>query len=134
MPVIDAKGKWVIPGLVDMHVHLRSPGREGDETIETGRRNRGARRRDHGACDGQHRARERLPSQLAFLRAKARTDAVITVLFAGAVTLGQKGEKLTEFAKLRAAGAAALSDDGRPVMNAGLCAARSSTPRTWACS
>ena len=35
-PVIDAKGKWVIPGLVDMHVHLREPGREGDETIETG--------------------------------------------------------------------------------------------------
>lgn len=117
---IDAKGKWVIPGLVDMHVHLREPGREGDETIATGTRAaaRGgvttvlAMANTEPVCD--------TPSQLAFLRAKARTDAAITVLFAGAVTLGQKGEKLTEFAKLRAAGAAALSDDGRPLMNAGL--------------
>lgn len=120
VPAIDAKGKWVIPGLVDMHVHLREPGREGDETIETGTKAaaRGgvttvlAMANTEPVCDS--------PSQLAFLRAKARTDAVITVLFAGAVTAGQKGEKLTEFAKLRAAGAAALSDDGRPVMNAGL--------------
>jgi dihydroorotase len=120
VPAIDAKGKWVIPGLVDMHVHLREPGREGDETIETGTKAaaRGgvttvlAMANTEPVCDSA--------SQLAFLRAKARTDAAITVLFAGAVTLGQKGEKLTEFAKLRAAGAAALSDDGRPVMNAGL--------------
>lgn len=120
VPAIDAKGKWVIPGLVDMHVHLREPGREGDETISTGTKAaaRGgvttvlAMANTEPVCDST--------SQLAFLRAKARTDAAITVLFAGAVTLGQKGEKLTEFAKLRAAGAAALSDDGRPLMNAGL--------------
>lgn len=120
IPAIDAKGKWVVPGLVDMHVHLREPGREGDETIETGTKAaaRGgvttvlAMANTEPVCD--------TPSQLAFLRAKARTDAAITVLFAGAVTAGQKGEKLTEFAKLRAAGAAALSDDGRPLMNAGL--------------
>lgn len=120
VPAIDAKGKWVIPGLVDMHVHLREPGREGDETIATGTKAaaRGgvttvlAMANTEPVCDN--------PSQLSFLRAKARTDAAITVLFAGAVTLGQKGEKLTEFAKLRAAGAAALSDDGRPLMNAGL--------------
>ena len=120
VPAIDAKGKWVLPGLVDMHVHLREPGREGDETIASGTKAaaRGgvttvlAMANTEPVCDS--------PSQLAFLRAKARTDAAITVLFAGAVTLGQKGEKLTEFAKLRAAGAAALSDDGRPVMNAGL--------------
>lgn len=120
VPAIDAKGKWVIPGLVDMHVHLREPGREGDETIESGAKAaaRGgvttvlAMANTEPVCDS--------PSQLAFLRAKARADAAITVLFAGAVTVGQKGEKLTEFAKLRAAGAAALSDDGRPLMNAGL--------------
>ena len=120
VPAIDAKGKWVIPGLVDMHVHLREPGREGDETIATGTKAaaRGgvttvlAMANTEPVCDS--------PSQLAFLRAKARADAAVTVLFAGAVTLGQKGERLTEFAKLRAAGAAALSDDGRPLMNAGL--------------
>ena len=120
VPTIDAKGKWVIPGLVDMHVHLREPGRENDETILTGTKAaaRGgvttvlAMANTEPVCDS--------PAQLSFLRAKARSDAVINVLFAGAVTLGQNGEKLTEFAKMRAAGATALSDDGRPVMNAGL--------------
>jgi dihydroorotase len=117
---VDARGKWVIPGLVDMHVHLREPGREGDETIASGTAAaaRGgvttvlAMANTEPATDS--------PSQLEFLRAKARVDAKVNVLFAGAVTLGQKGERLTEFAKLRHAGAAALSDDGRPVMNAGL--------------
>lgn len=117
---IDAKGLWVLPGLVDMHVHLREPGREGDETIATGTMAaaRGgvttvlAMANTEPVTDN--------PSQLAFLRAKAESDALVTVLFAGAVTVGLKGEKLTEFARLRAAGASALSDDGRPVMNAGL--------------
>ena len=118
--VVDAKGKWVIPGLVDMHVHLREPGREGDETIATGT----AAAARGGVTTVLAMANTEpvtdSPSQLAFLRAKAAQDAKVHVLFAGAVTLGQKGERLTEFAKLRAAGAAALSDDGRPVMNAGL--------------
>ena len=118
--VVDARGRWVIPGLVDMHVHLREPGREDDETIATGSAAaaRGgvttilAMANTHPPTD--------TPSQLAFLRAKAARDAAVNVLFAGAVTVGLKGERLTEFARLRAAGAAALSDDGRPVMNAGL--------------
>ena len=120
VPVIDARSKWVLPGLVDMHVHLREPGREGDETIASG---------SHAAARGgvttvlamaNTEPVSDTPAQLSFLRSKARTDAAITVHFAGAVTLGQKGERLSEFAKLRAAGAAALSDDGRPVMNAGV--------------
>ncbi len=120
VPTIDATGQWVIPGLVDMHVHLREPGREEDETIATGAQSaaRGgittllamANTEPVSDCAGQ----------LAFLRAKARADAVITVLFAGAVTLGQKGAKLADFAKLKDAGAAALSDDGHPIMNAGI--------------
>ena len=118
--VVDAKGKWVVPGLVDMHVHLREPGREGDETIATGT----AAAARGGVTSILAMANTEpvtdTPSQLSFLRAKAAQDAKVNVLFAGAVTLGQKGEKLAEFAKLRAAGAAALSDDGRPVMNAGL--------------
>lgn len=120
VPVIDAKGKWVLPGLVDMHVHLREPGREGDETIETGTKAAARGGVTTVLAMANTEPVTDSPSQLSFLRSKARTDAAITVLFAGAVTLGQKGEKLTEFAKLRAAGAAALSDDGRPVMNAGL--------------
>lgn len=117
---IDAKGLWVVPGLVDMHVHLREPGHEGAETIATGTlaAARGgvtsllAMANTDPVADG--------PSQLAFLRAKADADAVVSVFFAGAVSVGQKGERLTEFARLRAAGAQALSDDGRPIMNAGL--------------
>ena len=117
---IDAAGLWVIPGLVDMHVHLREPGREGDETIATG-----TAAAARGGVTTVLAMANTEPvtdnaSQLAFLRAKAAADAKIHVLFAGAVTLGQKGERLTEFARLKAAGAAALSDDGRPVMHAGL--------------
>jgi len=117
---IDAKGLWVVPGLVDMHVHLREPGREGDETIATG--TMAAARGGVTAVLAMANTEPVTdnPSQLAFLRAKAETDALVTVLFAGAVSVGQKGERLTEFAQLRAAGASALSDDGRPVMNAGL--------------
>ncbi len=120
VPVIDAKGRWVLPGLVDMHVHLREPGREGDETIATGTKAAARGGVTTVLAMANTEPVSDSASQLAFLRSKARTDAAITVLFAGAVTMGQKGEKLTEFAKLRAAGAAALSDDGRPVMNAGL--------------
>jgi len=120
VPVIDAKGKWVLPGLVDMHVHLREPGREGDETIETGAKAAARGGVTTVLAMANTEPVTDSPAQLAFLRAKAKSDAAITVLFAGAVTLGLKGEKLTEFAKLKAAGAAALSDDGRPVMNAGL--------------
>ncbi|MDX6770917.1 MAG: dihydroorotase [Elusimicrobiota bacterium] len=117
---VDAKGLWVIPGLVDMHVHLREPGRESDETIATGTKAAAAGGVTTVLAMANTEPVTDNPSQLAFLRAKAAQDAVVTVLFAGAVTLGQKGERLTEFAKLRAAGAAALSDDGRPLMNAGL--------------
>ncbi len=117
---VDAKGLWVIPGLVDMHVHLREPGRESDETIATGT----AAAARGGVTTVLAMANTEpvtdSPSQLEFLRSKARVDAKVNVLFAGAVTVGQKGERLTEFARLRRAGAAALSDDGRPVMNAGL--------------
>lgn len=119
-PVIDARGRWVIPGLVDMHVHLREPGREGDETIASGTRAAARGGVTTVLAMANTEPVTDTAAQLSALRAKARTDAAITVLFAGAVTLGQKGERLTEFAKLRAAGAAALSDDGRPVMNAGL--------------
>lgn len=120
VPAIDAKGKWVIPGLVDMHVHLREPGREGDETIATGTKAaaRGGVTTVLAMANTEPVTDD--PAKLGFLRARARADAAVNVLFAGAVTMGQQGERLTEFAKLKAAGAAALSDDGRPVMSAGL--------------
>jgi dihydroorotase len=117
---VDAKGRWVIPGLVDMHGHLREPGREGDETIATGTAAAAAGGVTTVLSMANTEPVTDTASQLGFLRARADSDAKVNVLFAAAVTLGQKGEKLTEFAKLRAAGAAALSDDGRPLMSAGL--------------
>src|SRR6185437_4374313 len=116
---LDASDCLVTPGLIDMHVHLREPGREGDETIATGTRAAAAGGVTTVLAMPNTEPVTDTPSQLSFLRAKAAQDAKVNVLFAGAVTLGQKGERLSEFAKLRAAGAAALSDDGRPVMNAG---------------
>lgn len=120
VPAVDARGLWVIPGLVDMHVHLREPGREGDETIATGTAAAAAGGVTTVLAMANTEPVTDSASQLGFLRARAAQDAKVHVLFAAAVTLGQKGERLTEFAKLRAAGAAALSDDGRPLMNAGL--------------
>ncbi|MDE2491782.1 MAG: dihydroorotase [Elusimicrobia bacterium] len=120
VPTLDAKGLWVIPGLVDMHVHLREPGREGDETIATGTRAAAAGGVTTVLAMANTEPPTDAPSRLAVLRAKAAADAAVNVLFAGALTVGQKGERLTEFARLREAGAAALSDDGRPVMSAGL--------------
>lgn len=119
-PTVDAQGLWVIPGLVDMHVHLREPGREGDETLATGTAAAAAGGVTTLLAMANTEPVTDTPAQLAFLRAKAAADAKVNVLFAAALTVGQKGERLTEFAKLRAAGAAALSDDGRPLMNAGL--------------
>jgi dihydroorotase len=120
VPTTDAKGLWVIPGLVDMHVHLREPGREGDETIATGTAAAAAGGVTTVLAMANTEPVTDTASQLGFLLARARADAKVNVLFAAAVTLGQKGERLTEFARLRDAGAAALSDDGRPLMSAGL--------------
>jgi dihydroorotase len=117
---IDAKGCWVAPGLIDMHVHLREPGREGDETIATGTKAaaRGgvttvlAMPNTEPAIDN--------PSLVAFVKAKAAAEASVNVLVSGAATVGQKGEMLTETAKLAAAGVTAITDDGRPMMNSEL--------------
>lgn len=117
--VYDARGLWVIPGLVDLHVHLREPGRTEDETIMTGcsAAARGgvttilAMPNTIPATDS--------PRVLARVR-RAAAKAPITVLFAAAVTKGQKGEALTDFESCAAAGAAAFSDDGFPVTDAAL--------------
>jgi len=117
---IDAKGLWVVPGLVDMHVHLREPGRESEETLATGTMAAAGGGVTTVLAMANTQPVTDSPSKISDLRAKAKKDSLIEVLFAGAVTVGQKGKRLTDFAKLRAAGAAALSDDGRPVMDAGL--------------
>ena len=117
---LDAADCLVTPGLIDMHVHLREPGREGDETIATG--TRAAARGGVTTVLAMPNTEPVIdsPALARMVAAKAKADAAVNVLVAGACTLGQKGEQLTEAALLKDAGVAALSDDGRPVMNSGL--------------
>jgi dihydroorotase len=108
------------PAFVDPHVHLRTPGREDEETIATG---------TAAAAAGGYCAILAMPNTepivdsaavLGALVELAREEAVIPTGFMAAITKGQRGEELTEMAELAAAGAAAFTDDGRPVVSAGL--------------
>ncbi|GAC1337041.1 MAG: dihydroorotase [Myxococcales bacterium] len=116
--VVDCEGKLVLPGLVDLHVHLREPGEEGKETIATGSRAAAAggvttivaMPNTRPVCDSAGIAR--------FVLAKAREAGFARVLPAGAITRGSLGEMLSDAAELKDAGCVVLTDDGRPVMNA----------------
>ncbi|MBL7717025.1 MAG: dihydroorotase [Bdellovibrionales bacterium] len=115
--VIDAKGCWVLPGLIDVHVHLREPGLEYKETIETGTRAAAAGGFTSVACMANTQPVNDSPYITAFIREKAKATASCRVFPIGAVTKGLKGEELAEIGGMIAEGAFALSDDGMPVMN-----------------
>ncbi|MBI5200192.1 MAG: dihydroorotase, partial [Elusimicrobia bacterium] len=115
---IDAKGKWVIPGVIDMHVHLREPGREGDETIATGTRSAAKGGVTTVLAMPNTEPVIDTPAMVRFVYSRARAEGKVNVLVAGAVTRGQKGLELAEMHKMAEAGAVASTDDGRPVMNA----------------
>lgn len=115
--IIDASGLLVLPGLVDMHVHLREPGFEYKETVRTG---------THAAVRGGFTTVCAMPntspvndnsSVTDFVIRKAIQEGYCTVYPVGAITKGQKGEELAEIGIMRNAGCVAFSDDGRPVMN-----------------
>ena len=118
--VIDARGMVVCAGLIDMHVHLREPGFEYKETIETGCRAAAAGGFTGIAPMANTRPVTDSPEQVAFIRQKAEEAGLVRVYPIGAVSKGQKGQELTDAAALREAGAVALSDDGVPVQNANL--------------
>jgi dihydroorotase len=118
--VVDAAGQTLVPAFVDPHVHLRTPGREDEETIESGT----AAAAGGGYCailampntdpvvDG--------PETLRGLRMRAQTEARVPVGFFAAITKGQLGEELAELGSLADAGAVGFTDDGRPVAAAGV--------------
>ena len=114
------EGLVLAPAFVDPHVHLRTPGREDEETIASG---------TEAAAAGGYCAIVAMPntepvvdnaSVLEALVEQAREEAVVPTGFTAAISKGQRGEELTEMAELAAAGAVAFTDDGRPVASAGL--------------
>ncbi|TMQ72525.1 MAG: dihydroorotase [Candidatus Eisenbacteria bacterium] len=115
---LDALGAVLAPGLVDLHVHLREPGGEGKETIETGTRAAAAGGFTAVACMPNTQPVVDNRAWVAWIRERARAAGHCRVHPIAAVTMGQRGEQLTEMLALAEAGAAAFSDDGRPVMSA----------------
>jgi len=118
--IIDARGLTVCAGLVDMHVHLREPGQEYKETIETGTAAAAKGGFTSIACMPNTRPAADCPEVLDFIRQKAAQGSGVHVWPIGSVTKGEQGTELTDFEALKEAGAAALSDDGLPVQNANL--------------
>lgn len=114
---IDARGRLILPGMIDMHVHLREPGQEQKETIETGAK--------AALCGGfvgvacmpnTHPVNDRA-SICRFILERARSAGPVRVYPVAAITQNLEGRVLTNFRELRDAGAVALSDDGRPVLD-----------------
>ncbi len=118
--VIDAKGCWVIPGAIDLHVHLREPGFEYKETMHTG---------SLSAAKGGVTTVCAMPNtkpvidnkaMVDFVYAKAKKEAIVNVLQIGAITQGQQGDVLADIKEMHEAGICGISEDGRSVMNSKL--------------
>lgn len=118
--VISAKGKYIMPGFIDLHVHLREPGFEYKETIETGAR---------AAARGGFTTICPMPNTnpvtdckevVEYIVNKAKALDLIHVLPVGAITKGQQGDELCDYQAMKEAGVCALSEDGKSVMETSL--------------
>jgi dihydroorotase len=118
--VVDASGKHLFPAFVDPHVHLRTPGQEYKEDLETG--TRAAAAGGYCAVIAMPNTSPVLdsPALLQGLIAQAAKQARIRVGFMAAISIGLRGEHLTEMSQLRDGGAIGFTDDGKPVSSAGL--------------
>ncbi len=115
----DLKGKWLVPGLIDMHVHLREPGEEHKETIETGCRAAAAGGFTAVACMPNTNPVNDSQSVTSFILEKAE-DAYARVYPVGAISKGLQGASLAGFGEMKQAGAVAVTDDGKPVTDSQL--------------
>lgn len=116
--MLDASGKLVCPGFIDIHVHLREPGFEYKEDIATGTRAAAAGGFATICCMPNTDPVIDNAAVTSFVRERSRKAGVVNVLPIGAVTRRQEGNELAEIAEMVAAGCVAISDDGRPVMRA----------------
>ena len=116
--ILDASGMIVAPGFIDMHVHLREPGFEHAETIESGSRAAAAGGFTSICCMPNTKPVNDSPMVTSYIVERGRSQAVVNVFPIGAITKGSAGEELATIGAMKAAGAVAISDDGLPVMNA----------------
>jgi dihydroorotase len=116
--ILDASGLIVTPGFIDMHVHLREPGFEHAETIETGARAAAAGGFTSICCMPNTMPVNDNATVTSYIVERARKFAITNVFPIGAITKNSAGEELAAIGSMKAAGVVAISDDGRPVMNA----------------
>jgi dihydroorotase len=118
--VIDAAGKWILPGLIDMHVHLREPGYEWKETVRHGSRAAVAGGYTSICCMPNTDAINDSAEVTKYILEKAQAAACARVMPIGAVSVGSHGKLMTPYSEMRHAGCVAFSDDGQPVYDSGL--------------
>lgn len=116
--VIDAAGKWVVPGLIDMHVHLREPGYEWKEDIESGTKAAATGGFTAVACMANTNPANDRPEVTRYIRERARQAGFARVYPVAAFSRGLEGTQMSDYAELLEAGAVAFSDDGKPVSSA----------------
>lgn len=120
LKVIDANKLVVVPGLIDIHVHLREPGFEHKETIRTGTLSAAAGGFTSIACMPNTDPINDNASVTDYILLKARTEGIVNVLPIGAITKSEEGNELAEIGEMYEAGCVAISDDGMPVTNSNL--------------